>query len=200
LQYLISISDKVELTANLRITNVILSCAAGTAIALSIVYVKKSLPNENNSVVVLLFINNTMYIIASLLVMLFNGELDLLIHSELEYKQFIEVIFSGFLGFGLAFYSVIFSGFLGFGLAFSTRLQIQITSPITYEVFAAMRQILQIVIGIMVFKESLTDAKFHGIVLVSAGSLVYAYSKAQTAMHDLKTATKQTAPVQKHAS
>jgi len=185
LQYLISISDKVELTANLRITNVILSCAAGTAIALSIVYVKKSLPNENNSVVVLLFINNTMYIIASLLVMLFNGELDLLIHSELEYKQFIEVIFSGF---------------LGFGLAFSTRLQIQITSPITYEVFAAMRQILQIVIGIMVFKESLTDAKFHGIVLVSAGSLVYAYSKAQTAMHDLMTATKQTAPVQKHAS
>lgn len=64
--YFTSISDKVELNSDWRIKNIICTFSAGTAQALSVIYCKKSLPSKDDSVIILVLINNIFYGLASL--------------------------------------------------------------------------------------------------------------------------------------
>lgn len=90
---------------------------------------------------------------------------------------------------------VIVSGLLGFIMAYLTRFQVQITSAVTYEIVASVRLINQAIAGVLIFKESLTEAKIAGLLLVFAGNLLYGYYKARTAMFNKSNAVTQSEAV-----
>ena len=180
--YFTSIADKVELNNDWRIKNIILSFAAGSTQALSVIYCKKSLPNKEDSVIILFLINNFFYALASLICMMFNGEFEEFAKSEIPWNPMGQVVFSGVLGFIM--------GYL-------TRLQVQITSAIAFEIVSSVRLINQAVAGVLIFKESLSEVKIAGIVLVFAGNLLYGWFKARTAMFNKTNAVspKETEPL-----
>lgn len=155
--YMTSISAD-QLTSALRVKNIVYSTIAGVAVALSIIYVKLALPDKKHSVVVALLINNAIYSVLFFLIMIFVGELEPFLNSSSNFNAMAEVLISGA---------------LGFSIAYLTRLQVQITSPVTYQIVSAVRLILQVMIGVFAFKEPLTQAKIIGTCLVFAGSLLY---------------------------
>lgn len=155
--YLASISAD-ELNSALRIKNMIYSTVAGVAVALCTIYVKLALPDKKHSAVVVVLINNLIYLVIFLVIMIFSGEFLSFVSSSLHWN---------------AMGQVIFSGSLGFSIAYLTKLQVQITSPVTFQIVSAVRLILQVTIGVLAFREPLTQAKIVGTCFAFAGSLLY---------------------------
>lgn len=160
--YLISISTN-QLTSALQIQNVICSIIAGISGALSFIYVKLAVPEKQHSVLVVVFINNCIYSVFFFVIMIAVGELKPFINSHSSWSTIGEVVLSGALGFSVFYLASIL---------------VQTTSPVTYQIIAAVRLILQVIIGLFVFKEPLTQVKVFATCLVFTGSLLYGLYKA----------------------
>ena len=180
--YFSSISDKIELDNDLRFKNFVYTCCAGISISLTVVYVKKALPNKTDSAVVLLLINNIFCALSCLIFMFFKGDFEEFGNFDFKSSSIVQVAISGVLASVFAYLS---------------RLQVQFTSPITYEIVASMRLINQAIVGVLMFKESVSAPKIAGVLLVAAGSSLYGYVKARGIIFKENASKKQ--EVQKEA-
>ena len=70
-------------------------------------------------------------------------------------------------------------GLFGYLINVAGFLQIKMTSPLSHMISAAVRGVLQTVIAVWLFGDSITTGKAAGIALILIGSSYYTYVKSK---------------------
>jgi len=71
------------------------------------------------------------------------------------------------------------TGVFGFLICIAGFISIKVTSPVTHMMSAAVRGVIQTVLGVWLFSDIVTRARLSGIALILTGSIVYTFLKDQ---------------------
>lgn len=92
----------------------------------------------------------------------------------------------------------IITGFFGFLINIAGFLQIKVTSPITHMVSGAVRGVLQTILAVMLFGDTVTFSRLVGIFLILAGSTGYTWVRNKETSAPATDASKQYQPAPRH--
>ena len=133
------------------------------------VIIKYSLPVVDNSTITLAYYVNAFSALAFIPLFIifgeFNETLDL-ITSPIDDQNFFTFIMG-----------TLVTGIVGFLICIAGFLSIKVTSPITHMVSAAIRSVLMVLLGVILFNDKLSTSKLISISIIVAGSLMYTYIK-----------------------
>lgn len=139
-------------------------------IALHAVLIKSSLPHCNNSTIQLAWWTNFGSAAFLLPAVVFHGEAAL----------FTDMVNDANWDGTVFFWGSSITGFFGFLLCIAGLLSIKITSPITHMFSSAARSVLQTLLGVWIFSDTLTVSRGASIMVILGGTIYYTWIKSQS--------------------
>ncbi|GFZ48042.1 hypothetical protein JCM24511_05790 [Saitozyma sp. JCM 24511] len=153
------------------ILGMILGVFSAAMVAIHAVLVKSALRHVEGRALDLAYWQNAISAIALIPAILISGEvwglLRLLSGTEGELGAFV----SGSL----------ITGIVGFLICVAGVLSIKVTSPVTHMFSAAVRSVLQTILGVQLFGDVINASRIISILLILLGSLSYTYHKSRPA-------------------
>lgn len=153
--------DQEGVTGTLSISGTIYGVLASLFVSLYAIYIKKVLPEVNNSVWLLTLYNNINAIILFIPMMVVFGEIPIVIHYENIFSE------TFWLPMTLA-------GIFGFAIGYVTGLQVKVTSPLTHNISGTAKAAAQTVMATQWNGEIKTSLWWLSNFVVLAGSAAYA--------------------------
>lgn len=139
---------------------VLFGVASSFFVAMNSIFVKKKFALVDNNPWKITLYNNVNASILFLPLILFSGELPLLMRTEeirtLNYWFLLSC-----------------SGLLGVSISFATAAQIKYTSPLTHNVSATAKAAAQTIIALMVYRNPITSLGVFAVIIVLTASLAY---------------------------
>ncbi|KZT61765.1 hypothetical protein CALCODRAFT_490664 [Calocera cornea HHB12733] len=158
-------------TLNITPLGVLYGLAASLTVAVQAVLIKRSLPHVKGSALQLAYWRNLGSALLLLLFMLARGELRTL-HT---------LATSGTWDWTTFAWGNLVTGIVGFLICVAGTLSVKVTSPVTHMFSSAARSVLQLLIAVHLFADSLTPHKLASIAIILAGTLAYSHVQAQAA-------------------
>ncbi|KAF9312254.1 hypothetical protein BG003_006453 [Podila horticola] len=154
---------------NVSLPGVIFGVASSITTSLRAIVIKRSLNSVNGVSMDLVYYNNVLSVVAMLPILVASGEVASVasLYHEVNDQNALKRFLLG----------IVVTGILGFLVNVAGFLQIAHTSPTTHMVSAAVRGVLQTLLGYFAFKEIITAGRLVGIVLILGGSTVYTYAR-----------------------
>jgi len=160
------------------------------------VLIKDSLDIVNQNTMDLVFYNNVLTAVFLLPLILLSGEISPFIENvvfspqpEVRLQFFIGLLITVWTCFCFVFvffwtvdtntHSDVLQGLFGYLINVAGFLQIKVTSPLSHMISSAVRGVLQTVIAVWLFGDSITSGKAAGIALILIGSSYYTYVKSK---------------------
>uniref|UniRef100_A0A0N5A6T3 TPT domain-containing protein n=1 Tax=Parastrongyloides trichosuri TaxID=131310 RepID=A0A0N5A6T3_PARTI len=157
--------DQENVGGTLSIAGVVFGVLASLFVALQAIYVKKTLPDVNQSIWRLTLHNNVNACIIFIPLIILSGEI-----TRIPHFQYLWTV---------KFWSMMtLSGFLGFIMGYVTGWQIQATSPLTHNISGTAKAAAQTVIGVIFYAEVKTFLWWTSNVIVLIGSGLYTKVKS----------------------
>ncbi|KNC96572.1 uncharacterized protein SPPG_08159 [Spizellomyces punctatus DAOM BR117] len=140
--------------------------------ALHAIIIKTSMGTVKNNTIALVYYNNVLSAMCMPIVMMLNGEMWVW-HTHLR-----EVSISNYGGrekMQTFIAGCLLTGTLGFLLNVASFFQIKITSPVTHVVSSAARGVLQTILAVWIFNDTVTIARASSILVIIFGSGLYTW-------------------------
>jgi GDP-fucose transporter C1 len=96
-----------------------------------------------------------------------------------EWNTVSEMLFGGGQEFTTFLYGTAITGLFGFLINLAGFLSIKVTSPVSHMISAAVRGVIQTVLGVSLFGDILSSDRIFGICFILGGSIWYTYAKSQ---------------------
>ncbi|EIW66293.1 hypothetical protein TREMEDRAFT_35270 [Tremella mesenterica DSM 1558] len=152
------------------ILGMLLGTACAMMIAIHAILVKNALKVVDGKMLDLAYWQNLLSAVGLIPFILFSGEIggvERLIKGE-EGDLWAFIIGSGV------------TGIVGFLICIAGLLSIKVTSPVTHMFSAAVRSVLQTILGVYLFHDVLNTNRIMSIILIILGGLLYTWHKART--------------------
>lgn len=142
------------------LAGVVFGVTSSFFVAMNSIFVKKKFALVDNNPWKITLYNNVNASFLFLPLILFTGEIPLIMESELTRTMRFWVM-------------LVLSGLLGVSISFATAAQIKYTSPLTHNVSATAKAAAQTVIALLVYRNPITPLGGLSVFIVLCASLMY---------------------------
>ncbi|KAJ3161146.1 hypothetical protein HDU86_007768 [Geranomyces michiganensis] len=155
---------------------VVLGALSSATTAIHTIVIKNAIQDTGN-MIDLVYYNNLLSAAALPLVMLLNGEATFCLNSLRDFLRSAETPGLQNDGAQTFLFGCLLTGAIGFMLNVASFFQIQVTSPVTHVISSSARGVLQALIAVALFHETVTNARAGSILVITLGSALYTFVK-----------------------
>ncbi|XP_076343229.1 GDP-fucose transporter 1-like [Tachypleus tridentatus] len=152
--------DQENSAGNVSVMGIIYGILASICVSLNSIYTKKILPKVGGNIWILTFYSNLNALFLFLPIILFTGELSVL----LRYRHLLKPMFWTLMSVG---------GVFGFAIGYVTGLQIKVTSPLTHNISGTAKACAQTLLAVIWFQEVKSTLWWVSNAVVLVGSSAY---------------------------